>query len=132
MARRGGISSLCVSNGTTSVVACICTAMAERMMSVRNGTRRFANPASATRGSTSGSSCASAVTSSGRAMARELMEALKSACLESKWRRMAAGVTPSALAMSARVVAAKPRALKAARAASRICSREILGGRPMR
>lgn len=64
-------------------------------------------------------------------MARVLMAALKRACLESKWRRMAAGVTSSAPAMSARVVAAKPRALKAARAASRIWSWEILGGRPI-
>jgi hypothetical protein len=120
MARRGGTSSSCASNGTTNVVACICTAMAERMMSLRKGMRRAANWRSTSRGSDSESSCASAVMNCGTAMARVLMAALKSACLESKWRRMAAGVTPSVLAMSARVVAAKPRALKAARAASRI------------
>jgi hypothetical protein len=61
-----------------------------------------------------------AVTKSGVAMPRLLIAARNSSCFELKCRRMAAGVTSSVLAMSASVVAAKPRALNAARAASRI------------
>lgn len=72
------------------------------------------------RGSASASRSARAAMNSGMTMARVLMAALKRSCLDAKCRRMAAGVTPRVPAMSASVVAANPRAVKAERAASRI------------
>ena len=50
-------------------------------------------------------------------MSRALMAVVKSSCFEGKCRRIAAGVTRRPVAMSASVVAAKPRAAKASRAA---------------
>ena len=120
MAWRGGISSSFGLNGTTSVVACICTAIAGRMTVARNGIMRRASSASTTRGSAEASSASMAVMKSGVAMARLLIAAWKSSCFESKWRRIAAGVTSISAAISARVVAAKPRVLKLRRAAARI------------
>lgn len=78
---------------------------------------RRASSARTMRGSAEASRLTSAVTKSGVAMPRLLIAALKSSCFEEKWRRIAAGVTSSSFAMSASVVAAKPRALKAVLAA---------------
>ena len=118
--RRGGTSSSCGSNGTTSVVACICTAIAGRMISVRKGRSCRANSRITVLGSAVPGVFASSAMSGGSTMARVLMAARKSASFDSKCLRIAAGVTPSCAAMSASVVAANPRPPKAFRAASRI------------
>lgn len=54
-----------------------------------------------------------------------------SACFESKWRSTAAAVTFSSVAMSASVPAANPFSVNTARAVMRICSRLMVGGRPI-
>ena len=133
MPRRGGLSAFSGSNGTTNERAlwCMKTATFAAIVFCTNGTNCSASARRTMRGSVAGSTLFSASTNSGTFSSRGRMASAKSACLESTWRRTAAAVTPSSLAMSARVVASKPFAAKTCAAVARSCSLVMRGGRPI-
>ena len=133
-ARRGGVSGPAVSNGITSAAcrarSCICTARFAESVRSANGTHSAAIRPSTMRGSVEASTVARSRMHCGMATVWRI-DWSKRACFESKCRRMAAGVTPTSPAMAASVAFSKPFSVKMRRAASRICSREIVGGRPI-